>query len=94
MIFCKYFATFAHLVPPSDLVEKVIEADNNEDDDRIDGILCGALRKLKNNRAKPDPAVYFSLMYVAKVKPLLFELEDVMQVMGISGLYLYMVVKK
>ena len=61
-------------------VEKVIEADNSEDDDRIDGILCGALKKLKNNRAKPDQAIYFSLMYLAKVKPLLFESEDVVQV--------------
>ncbi|XP_072029946.1 integrator complex subunit 1-like isoform X2 [Amphiura filiformis] len=66
-------------VPSNELVERVIEADNNEDDDRIDGILCGALKKLKNNRAKPDPAIYFSLMYLAKVKPLLFESEDVVQ---------------
>ena len=67
-------------VPPKELVERVNDADMNEDDDRIDGILCGALRKLKNNRAKPDPAIYFSLMYLAKKKPILFESEDVVQV--------------
>ncbi|XP_071797108.1 integrator complex subunit 1-like isoform X1 [Asterias amurensis] len=64
-------------VPASELVDQVLDADAAEDDDRIDGLLCGGLKTLKSTRAKPASQLYLSLMYLAKIKPMLFESEDV-----------------
>ncbi|XP_038064280.1 integrator complex subunit 1-like [Patiria miniata] len=64
-------------VPASELLDQVLDADGAEDDDRIDGLLCGALKTLKSTRAKPGSQLYLSLMYLAKIKPMLFESEDV-----------------
>lgn len=67
-------------VPASELVDQVLDADAAEDDDRIDGLLCGGLKTLKSTRAKPASQLYLSLMYLAKIKPMLFESEDVVDV--------------
>ncbi|XP_022109567.1 integrator complex subunit 1-like isoform X2 [Acanthaster planci] len=64
-------------VPAAELLDQVLDADGAEDDDRIDGLLCGALKTLKSTRAKPGSQLYLSLMYLAKIKPMLFESEDV-----------------
>lgn len=67
-------------VPPIELVDRVLAADEAEDDESIDKILCGALKSLKTVRAKPSPALYLGLMYLAKVKPMFFESENVIEV--------------
>eukprot|EP00057_Strongylocentrotus_purpuratus_P024524 XP_011678998.1 PREDICTED: integrator complex subunit 1 [Strongylocentrotus purpuratus] len=66
-------------VPPIELVDRVLAADEAEDDESIDKILCGALKSLKTVRAKPSPALYLGLMYLAKVKPMFFESENVIE---------------
>ncbi|XP_063961921.1 integrator complex subunit 1-like [Lytechinus pictus] len=66
-------------VPPIELVDRVLAADEAEDDESIDKILCGALKNLKTVRAKPSPALYLGLMYLAKVKPMFFESENVIE---------------
>ena len=88
MFDCKSVQVFVHWpflplfqsVPASELLDQVLDADGAEDDDRIDGLLCGALKTLKSTRAKPGSQLYLSLMYLAKIKPMLFESEDVVDV--------------
>jgi len=54
------------------LFRKVIEAHNGNNENKIIGYLCGAAKQLKNNRSKPESALYLSLMYLVKIKPQLF----------------------
>lgn len=49
-------------------------------DDRVEGVLCGAVKQLKATRAKPDSALCLSLMYLAKIKPNIFATEGVIEV--------------
>ena len=74
------YECFVLAVPPIELVDRVLAADEAEDDESIDKILCGALKNLKTVRAKPSPALYLGLMYLAKVKPMFFESENVIEV--------------
>ena len=67
-------------VLPTVLLDE-IEADALEgNDDRIEGVLCGAAKQLKVTRAKPDSTLYLSLMYLAKIKPNIFATEGVIEV--------------
>jgi len=62
-------------------VEEVAE---KGDDERLEALLCGAVKALKMSRAKPDQALYISLFYLVKSHPLLFQSEVVVEV---SSLY-------
>lgn len=67
-------------VPPTVLLDEIEAAEMEGNDDRIEGVLCGAVKQLKGSRAKPDGALYLSLMYLAKIKPNIFATEGVIEV--------------
>uniref|UniRef100_A0A8B9LSR4 Integrator complex subunit 1 n=1 Tax=Astyanax mexicanus TaxID=7994 RepID=A0A8B9LSR4_ASTMX len=66
-------------VPPAVLLDEIEAAESEGNDDRIEGVLCGAVKQLKMNRAKPDVTLYLSLMFLAKIKPNLFATEGVIE---------------
>ncbi|XP_064415075.1 integrator complex subunit 1 isoform X2 [Latimeria chalumnae] len=66
-------------VPPAILLDEIDAAESEGNDDRIEGVLCGAVKQLKMNRAKPDSVLYLSLMYLAKIKPNIFATEGVIE---------------
>lgn len=66
-------------VPPSALLDEIEAAELEGNDGRIEGVLCGAVKQLKATRAKPDGALYLSLMYLAKIKPNIFATEGVIE---------------
>lgn len=67
-------------VPPAVLLDEIEAAESEGNDDRIEGLLCGAVKQLKMNRAKPDITLYLSLMFLAKIKPNVFATEGVIEV--------------
>ncbi|XP_048186404.1 integrator complex subunit 1 isoform X1 [Perognathus longimembris pacificus] len=66
-------------VLPTVLLDEVEAAELEGNDDRIEGVLCGAVKQLKVTRAKPDSTLYLSLMYLAKIKPNIFATEGVIE---------------
>ncbi|XP_072532490.1 integrator complex subunit 1 isoform X2 [Salminus brasiliensis] len=66
-------------VPPAVLLDEIEAAEAEGNDERIEGVLCGAVKQLKMNRAKPDITLYLSLMFLAKIKPNLFATEGVIE---------------
>uniref|UniRef100_A0A8C0VR61 Integrator complex subunit 1 n=1 Tax=Cyanistes caeruleus TaxID=156563 RepID=A0A8C0VR61_CYACU len=66
-------------VIPTVLLDEIEAAEAEGNDDRIEGVLCGAVKQLKMNRAKPDTTLYLSLMYLAKIKPNIFATEGVIE---------------
>ncbi|XP_019493101.1 PREDICTED: integrator complex subunit 1 [Hipposideros armiger] len=66
-------------VPPPVLLDEIEAAELEGNDDRIEGVLCGAVKQLKVTRAKPDSTLYLSLMYQAKIKPNIFATEGVIE---------------
>lgn len=68
------------VVPPPVLLDEIEAAELEGNDDRIEGVLCGAVKQLKVTRAKPDSTLYLSLMYLAKIKPNIFATEGVIEV--------------
>ncbi|XP_061404832.1 integrator complex subunit 1 [Lethenteron reissneri] len=66
-------------VPPSALLDAIEAAENEGNDDRVDGLLCGAVKQLKANRARPDPTLFLTLMHLAKVKPNVFATQGVIE---------------
>lgn len=67
-------------VPPAVLLDEIEAAESEGNDDRIEGLLCGAVKQLKLNRAKPDSTLYLSLMFLAKIKPNVFATEGIIEV--------------
>ncbi|XP_063042002.1 integrator complex subunit 1 isoform X2 [Engraulis encrasicolus] len=66
-------------VPPAVLLDEIEAAEAEGNDDRIEGVLCGAVKQLKINRAKPDSTLFLSLMFLAKIKPNVFATEGVIE---------------
>ncbi|XP_029015279.1 integrator complex subunit 1 isoform X2 [Betta splendens] len=66
-------------VSPSVLLDEIEAAESEGNDDRIEGLLCGAVKQLKLNRAKPDITLYLSLMFLAKIKPNVFATEGIIE---------------
>ncbi|XP_034943269.1 integrator complex subunit 1 isoform X2 [Chelonus insularis] len=56
----------------ADLVPMVLEASDNDEGDKVIGLICGAIKTLKNQRWKPDSLLYMGLMYLAKIRPSIF----------------------
>lgn len=50
----------------------VLEANDNDEGDKVIGIICGAIKTLKNQKWKPDTLVYMGLLYLAKIRPSIF----------------------
>jgi len=59
-------------IEPADFLASVQEAEKSGDDDSLEGLLCGAVKHLRNHRSKPDQALILSLMYLAKKRSHLF----------------------
>lgn len=57
---------------PADFVPMVLEANDNDEGDKVIGIICGAIKTLKNQKWKPDTLVYMGLLYLAKIRPSMF----------------------
>uniref|UniRef100_A0A669F6N8 Integrator complex subunit 1 n=1 Tax=Oreochromis niloticus TaxID=8128 RepID=A0A669F6N8_ORENI len=66
-------------VSPAVLLDEIEAAESEGNDDRIEGLLCGAVKQLKMNRAKPDITLYLSLMFLAKIKPNVFATEGIIE---------------
>uniref|UniRef100_A0A8C1WSC8 Integrator complex subunit 1 n=1 Tax=Cyprinus carpio TaxID=7962 RepID=A0A8C1WSC8_CYPCA len=66
-------------VSPAVLLDEIEAAEAEGNDDHIEGVLCGAVKQLKMNRAKPDMTLYLSLMFLAKIKPNVFATEGVIE---------------
>ncbi|XP_010782649.1 integrator complex subunit 1-like [Notothenia coriiceps] len=66
-------------VSPSLLLDEIEAAESEGNDDHIEGLLCGAVKQLKSNRAKPDITLYLSLMFLAKIKPNVFATEGIIE---------------
>ena len=41
------------------------------------GLILGAVKMLKSQRAKPDPVLYLSLMHLSKSRDYLFQTKDI-----------------
>ena len=68
------------VVDPADFLSSMTEAEDSNDDEKIEALLCGAVKYLKMNRAKPDPAIYLALMHLARSRPSFFGSEVVIEV--------------
>lgn len=92
MVFQKYAWTLSNierkyfnLVDSAVLLGEILEAEESNDFDRLEGLLCGAVKYLHANRSKPDQIVYLTLMHVAKAKPSVFNSELVIEVSRYSN---------
>ncbi|CAG0917832.1 unnamed protein product [Notodromas monacha] len=69
-------------VDPVALVHTVLE-DEEASDERIESVLCGAAKQLRNSRnGKPDPMLSVALMVIAKAEPTVFRFENVQAAFG------------
>ncbi|KAM9210267.1 integrator complex subunit 1 isoform 4-T5 [Dugong dugon] len=66
-------------VLPTVLLDEIEAAELEGNDERIEGVLCGAAKQLRLTRAKPDSTLYLTLMYLAKIKPNIFATEGVIE---------------
>uniref|UniRef100_T1J830 Uncharacterized protein n=1 Tax=Strigamia maritima TaxID=126957 RepID=T1J830_STRMM len=64
--------TVAIEVEPSAFLNQVHDAEENGNEERMVALVCGAIKNLRSNRAKPEAAMYLSLMFLAKTRPALF----------------------
>lgn len=60
------------IVDISDFPRAISAAEDDEDLERVNGLLCGAVKLLRGQRAKPDQLLYLSLMFLAKSKSKIF----------------------
>lgn len=67
-------------VDPQEILEEILDAEDTCDDEKLEGLFCGAVKYLHGNRSKPDPAVYLTLMYLAKTKASMFNSDVIIQV--------------
>lgn len=66
----EYWEQIARESEPSDLVHSVLSAIEKQDSDTVVALLCGAVKTL--TQRKPDSILTYSLMYLAKLRPVLF----------------------
>jgi integrator complex subunit 1 len=64
---------------PVDLIRAIEDAEQDDQTDAIEGLLCGAVKQLKTQRAKPDPIIYLSLMHLSKCRDYLFMTKHVIE---------------
>ncbi|KAK3607441.1 hypothetical protein CHS0354_035142 [Potamilus streckersoni] len=68
-------------VDPVDILEELAAAEDDENDERVEGLICGTVKLLRSSRSKPDQVVFLTLMYLAKAKPAVFNTELVIEAM-------------
>lgn len=66
-------------VDTPNLLSEILAAEDSNDFDRLEGLLCGAVKYLHSNRSKPDQVMYLSLMHLAKSKPSIYNSELVIE---------------
>ncbi|OQR71178.1 integrator complex subunit 1-like [Tropilaelaps mercedesae] len=66
-------------VEPEMLMSKFAAAEKDGDEDRMQGVLCGAVKLLRMQRPKPDAVLYLSLMFLAKTRPQSFQNDVVVE---------------
>ncbi|XP_022672380.1 integrator complex subunit 1-like isoform X2 [Varroa destructor] len=66
-------------VEPELLMAKFAAAEKDGDEDRMQGVLCGAVKLLRSQRPKPDAVLYLSLMFLAKTRPQAFQNDTVIE---------------
>ncbi|XP_014467728.1 PREDICTED: integrator complex subunit 1 isoform X2 [Dinoponera quadriceps] len=59
-------------IDPADIVPMALEANENDEGDKVIGIICGAIKTLKNQKWKPDQLICYELLYLAKIRPSIF----------------------
>ncbi|BES89143.1 integrator complex subunit [Nesidiocoris tenuis] len=64
-------------VDPAQLSALVMEATELDDQDKVIGLLCGAVKLLRQQRSKVDNALFISLAYLSKIRKSLFTHEAV-----------------
>ena len=57
---------------PADLVPMVLEANDADDAEKLIGLVCGAIKTVKNTKWKPDQVVCMGLLYLVKIRPSIF----------------------
>ncbi|OTF80572.1 hypothetical protein BLA29_007452, partial [Euroglyphus maynei] len=63
----------AIIVPTTELKEKILQFDSESDsEEMIERLLCGAVKQLREQKTKPDSCLLFTLLYLAKIRPLFF----------------------
>ena len=67
-------------VEPHEFLDAIEEAEKSSEEEDVERVICGAVKYLRANRAKPEPAMYLGLMYLAKTRPQLFASEVVTEV--------------
>ena len=72
------------LVKPSDLVATIKEALENDDNNKVDKILSGALKQLKNARLKVDNKLNEALSEIAIEHPSIFDTNSAIEVIYIE----------
>jgi len=64
--------TIALEVDTCDLQTAVLDAEEEGEGERVEGLLCGAVKALRKERAKPDQVTYLSLLFLVKQNPGMF----------------------
>lgn len=55
-----------------DLIPSILSAIEQQNSDTVIALVCGAIRTLVASRSKPDSMLFFTLLYLAKIRPQLF----------------------
>ncbi|XP_054283630.1 integrator complex subunit 1-like [Macrosteles quadrilineatus] len=63
---------------PADFITLISDASTANDHDKVVGYICGAIKTLKQQRFKPDASLIQSLIYLSKIKSLVFTNEYIM----------------
>lgn len=62
------------------LLSELISADECNDYERVEGLLCGTVKQLRDNRSKPDQLIYLTLLNLARSRPNMFNSDIVIEV--------------
>lgn len=73
------------LVKPSDLVTSIKEALANDDNNKVDKLLSGAIKQLKNARLKVDNKLNEALSVIAVENSSIFDSNSVIEVVCAQG---------
>lgn len=60
-----------------DLISSVLQATEQQDSDKIVSLVCSAIKSLSSSRTKNDSVLVSSLLYLAKIRPLIFANDNI-----------------
>lgn len=80
---CEHPSSKILQVEPVDILNAISEAESNEDEEKIEWILCGAVKQLRaaclNQRVKIDQVLALELLYLSKWRPQYFNTELIVE---------------